>query len=147
MHRWIHRLTVVAVVGVIGMSAASGCGDPPPEGADPTTHPQYVVQAYINRLTNGDREGAAELMTEIGRRNGGSPIGTGRIEGFGITAPRPIPNHHNGRTVFKAVTERITFTRVGETSLTLNNGPAQWDFIIVQEHEGDPWLIDDQGNG
>ena len=147
MHRWIHRLTVAAAVAVLGISAASGCGDPPPEGADPTTHPQYVVQAYINRLTNGDREGAAELMTDIGRRNGASPLDTGRIEGFGLTAPRPIPNHHNGRTVFKAVTERITFTRVGETNLTLNNGPAQWDFIIVQEHEGDPWLIDDQGTG
>lgn len=140
-------LVAALVIALIGIGGITGCGGASPEGFDPTTRPQYVVQAYLDRLQDGDRQKASELLTDTGRRNGGSPIVHGRMIDLELTAPRPAPKRHNGRPVVDAVTVTISFTRVNETSPNLNNGPARWTFIVVQEREGAPWLIGDQGLG
>lgn len=140
---------MMRVMGVgLGLALSSiACGGNKPEGADPII-PSDVVQAYVARLSAGDRDKAAHLLTATERANGGSPIGTGRITRFGMRPPTPVEDKmSNGRRVADAVSIWIDFTRVDETDITLVNGRASWNFILVKERPGDPWLIDDQGLG
>jgi hypothetical protein len=137
---------LVAAAEMFAAAAAAGCGGTKPEGADPGS-PRNVVQDYPDRLSSGDRTGAAELLT----RRATERWRTNRLRRhswFLHAARVPVSvSMSNGRHDAQAVSIWTDFTRVGETDPTLTDSHAMWDFTLVKENPGDPWRIDDQGLG